>query len=117
MTKAQIATVERLRHEGKEPSAITQETGISINTIKSNLSRHVVSIPWRARIYLLCHSEIKMSKHFCSDACRDGWHESLHKEQDILHICKMCGVLSEPRPAKQTYCSKQCFYNDRYHSK
>lgn len=33
MNKSQIVTVERLRHEGKGPSAIAKETGISINTI------------------------------------------------------------------------------------
>lgn len=33
MNKAEIATVERLRREGKELSAIAQETGISINTM------------------------------------------------------------------------------------
>lgn len=40
MNKSQIETVERLRHEGKWPSAIAKETGISINTIKSHLGRH-----------------------------------------------------------------------------
>ena len=118
MNKDQIATVERLRHEGKGPSAIAKETGISINTIKSHLGRHGLSVPRRTRTCLLCHTEIKTTKRFCSDACRAEWYESHRdEEQDILHICKVCGTLFEPRPAKQVYCSKQCFYNDRYHSK
>lgn len=118
MNKEQIATVERLRHEGKGPSAIAKETGISINTVKSHLGRHSISAPRRARTCMLCHSEIKTSKRFCSDACRAKWYESHRdEEQDILHVCKVCGALFEPRPAKQVYCSKQCFYNDRYHPK
>lgn len=118
MNKAQIATIERLRHEGKGLSAIAKETGISINTIKSHFSRHGISAPRRIRTCLLCHSEIKTSKHFCSDTCRAAWYES-HRDEahDILHVCKTCGILFEPRPAKQVYCSKQCFYTDRYHSK
>lgn len=118
MNKAEIATIERLRREGKGLSAIAQETGISINTIKSHFSRHGIPAPRYARTCLLCHSEIKTSKRFCSDACRAGWYENHRdEEQDILHICKVCGALFEPRPARQVYCSKQCFYNDRYHSK
>ena len=118
MNKAEIATVERLRREGEGLSAIAQETGISINTIKSHLSRHGISAPQRSRTCLFCHSETKASKQFCSDACIAGWYESHRDEaQDILHICKTCGALFEPRPVKQVYCSKQCFYIDRYHSK
>lgn len=117
MNKTEIATVERLRREGKGLSVIAQETGISINTIKSHLSRHGISAPRHARTCLFCHSEIKTSKRFCSDACRAGWYESHRDEEDILHICKVCGALFEPRPARQVYCSKQCFYIDRYHSK
>ena len=86
MNKAQIATIERLRHEGKGLSAIAKETGISINTIKSHFSRHGISAPRRIRTCLLCHSEIKTSKHFCSDTCRAAWYESHRDEaQDIPH--------------------------------
>lgn len=118
MNKAEIATVERLRREGKGLSDIAQETGISINTIKSHFSRHGIPAPQLIRTCLFCHSELKTSKRFCSDACRAGWYESHRdEEQNILHVCIVCGTLFEPRPAKQVYCSKQCFYNDRYHSK
>ena len=118
MNKAEIATVERLRREGKGLSAIAQETGISINTIKSHFSRHGISAPRHARTCLLCTAEIKTTGHFCSDACRAGWYEShSSNEQDILGLCKTCGKPFELRQPKQVYCSKQCFYNDRYHSK
>lgn len=118
MNKAEIATVERLRREGKGLSAIAQETGISINTIKSHLSRHSISVPRLIRICMFCNAEIKTTNHFCSDACRAGWYESHSSdEQDKLRLCKACGKPFEPRQPKQVYCSKQCFYNDRYHSK
>lgn len=111
MNKAEIATVERLRREGKGLSAIAKETGISINTIKSHFSRHGISAPRHARTCLLCTAEIKTTDHFCSDACRAGWYEShSSNEQDILRLCKTCGKPFEPRQPKQVYCSKQCFY-------
>ena len=118
MTKEQIATVERFRREGKGLSAIAQETGISINTIKSHFSRHGISAPRFIRTCMFCNAEIKTTGHFCSDVCRAGWYESHSSDkQDILRLCKTCGKPFEPRQPKQIYCSKQCFYNDRYHSK
>ena len=118
MNQAEIATVERLRREGKGLSAIAQETGISINTIKSHCSRHGILAPRFIRACLFCNAEIKTADHFCSDACRAGWYENHSSdEQDILRLCKACGKPFEPRQPKQVYCSKQCFYNDRYHSK
>lgn len=118
MNKAEIATVERLRREGKGLSAIAEETGISINTIKSHCSRHGIPAPRLIRTCLFCNAEIKTTDHFCSEDCRAGWYESHSSdEQDILRLCKTCGKPFEPRQAKQVYCSKQCFYNDRYHSK
>lgn len=117
MNKTEIATVERLRREGKGLSAIAQETGISINTIKSHFSRHGIPAPRLIRTCLFCNAEIKTTDHFCSDACRAGWYE-IHSAdgQDILRLCKACGKPFEPRQPKQVYCSKQCFYTDRYHS-
>ena len=118
MNQAEIATVERLRREGKGLSAIAQETGISINTIKSHCSRHGILAPRFIRACLFCNAEIKTADHFCSDACRAGWYESHSSdEQDILRFCKACRKPFEPRQPKQIYCSKQCFYNNRYHSK
>lgn len=118
MNQAEIATVERFRREGKGLSAIAQETGISINTIKSHCSRHGIPAPRFIRACLFCNAEIKTADHFCSDACRAGWYE-IHSVdvQDILRLCKACRKPFEPRQPKQIYCSKQCFYNDRYHSK
>ena len=118
MNKAEIATVERLRREGKGMSAIAQETGISINTIKSHCTRHGIPAPRLIRTCLFCTAKIKTTDHFCSDACRARWYESHSSdEQDILRLCKACGKPFNPRQPKQVYCSKQCFYNDRYHSK
>lgn len=117
MNKAEIATVEWLRREGKGLSVIAQETGISINTIKSHFSRHGIPAPRLIRTYLFCNAEIKTADHFCSDDCRARWYE-IHSadEQDILRLCKTCGKPFELRQPKQVYCSKQCFYTDRYHS-
>ena len=118
MNKAEITTVEQLRREGKGLSAIAQETGISINTIKSHCSRHGIPAPRFIQTCLFCNTEIRMTDRFCSDACRAGWYE-IHSsdEQDIVHLCKKCQKPFEPRQPKQAYCSRQCFYNDRYHSK
>ena len=118
MNQAEIATVEQLRREGKGLSAIAQETGISINTIKSHCFRHGLSGSRPIRTCMFCNTEIKTKDHFCSGGCRDGWYE-IHSvdAQDILRLCKACGKPFEPRQPKQVYCSKQCFYNDRYHSK
>lgn len=118
MNQAEIATVQRLRREGKGLSAIAQETGISINTIKSHCSRHGLSGSRPIRTCMFCNTEIKTKDHFCSDGCRAGWYE-IHSTdvQDILRPCKACEKPFEPRQPKQVYCSKQCFYNDRYHSK
>lgn len=118
MTKEQIIVIEQLRHEGKGPLAIAKATGISINTIKSHCTRHGISAPRLIRTCMFCHAELKTTNHFCSDVCQAGWYESHSTDvQDILRLCKACGKPFEPRQPKQVYCSKQCFYNDRYHSK
>lgn len=118
MNQAEIATVERLRREGKGLSTIAQETGISINTIKSYCSRHGLSGSRPIRTCMFCNTEIKTKDHFCSDGCRAGWYEIHSTEvQDILRSCKACERPFEPRQPKQVYCSKHCFYSERYHSK
>lgn len=110
MNQAEIATVEQLRREGKGLLAIAQETGISINTIKSHCFRHGLSGSRPIRTCMFCNTEIKTKDHFCSGGCRDGWYESHSSdEQDILRLCKACGKPFEPRQPKQVYCSKQCF--------
>lgn len=113
MNKAEIATVELLRREGKGLSAIAQETDISINTIKSHCCRHGISAPRLIRTCVFCNAEIKTKGRFCSDDCQARWYE-IHSVdvQNILHRCRACGKLLEPHQPKQ----KQCFYNDRYHS-
>ena len=75
VNQAEIATVERLRREGKGLSAIAQETGISINTIKSHCFRHGLSGSRPIRTCMFCNTEIKTKDHFCSGGCRDGWYE------------------------------------------
>lgn len=112
------ALIEQLRHEGKGLSAIAKTTGLSINTIKSHYTRHGIPASQHIRTCMFCHAEFKTTARFCSDACRAGWYE-IHSSDapDILRRCKACGKPFEPRQPKQVYCSTQCFYNDRYHSK
>lgn len=118
MTEQQIATVVQLRLEGNSSSTITEATGISVNTIKSYCSRHGIPAPQRVRTCLLCHTTITTAERFCSDACRMVWYES-HQNEDpkLLRICKTCRTVFELRQRNQAYCSKQCFYTDRYHQK
>ena len=66
MNKAEIATVEWLRREGKGLSVIAQETGISINTIKSHFSRHGIPAPRLIRTCLFCNAENKTAQHIIS---------------------------------------------------
>ena len=102
MNKTEIATVERLRREGKGLSAIAKETGISINTIKSHFSRHGVPAPRLIRVCLFCTAEIKTTDHFCSDACRAGWYESHSSdEQDILRPVSANRVESRLNPGSR----------------
>ena len=118
MTEQQIATVVQLRLEGNSSSAIAEATGISINTIKSYCSRHGIPASRRVRTCLLCHAEVTSAQRFCSDACRLEWYKSHQNEKpELLRICKACGALFELRQKNQEYCSKQCFYTDRYHQK
>ena len=116
MTEQQISRVVQLRLEGNSSPAIAKATGISINTIKSYCSRHGIPGPQRVRTCLLCHAEVTSGKRFCSDACRHEWYESHQDDEpELLRICKACGAMFELRQQNQEYCSKQCFYTDRYH--
>ncbi len=118
MTEQQIATVVQLRLEGNSSSTIAEATGISVNTIKSYCSRHGIPAPQRVRTCLLCQATITSAERFCSDACRMAWYESHQgKEPELLRVCKACGAVFELRQQNQEYCSKQCFYTDRYHQK
>ena len=119
VNKTQIDTVERLRREGKGLSVIAQETGISINTIKSHLSRHGISAPRLIRTCMFCNAEIKTTDHFCSDACRAAWWNA-HREHpngkgQTRFICQHCKKPFVGYPAQNPkYCCHACYIAARY---
>ena len=114
--------IQRLRQEGYGYVRIAQMLGLSENSVKSFCRRHPLPVDDSRKqaegMCPQCGTKVDSRHRFCSDACRAGWYESHSSdEQDILRLCKTCGKPFEPRHPKQVYCSKQCFYNDRYHSK
>ena len=84
MKKQESDKLNQLRLHGVPPSAIAQELGLSVNTVKSYIRRHpnignTVKCQWCDEPVL--QSAGRKQKKFCSDRCRiTYWNHRYRRE-------------------------------------
>lgn len=113
MTKQQKQIIAELRESGVPISSISEQLGISANTIKSYCQRHGIlplNKPRRnIRFCLQCHIEIPQTPHrkekkFCCDKCRQLWwtrHSAIiQRRSQIKLTCPVCGRTFQSNKSK-----------------
>lgn len=76
MTKYERRELERLYRDGYVPTAIANEMGISVNTIKSYIRRHPSMKNASHCLYcgkVIFQTKGRKIKKFCSDRCRSQY--------------------------------------------
>lgn len=93
-----------LRRDGTGYGSITNQLGLSINTVKSFCRRHSLAAPAAGAVCEQCGSPIEQKlgrkrKRFCCDACRNKWwnsHPELMKRQSRQKkITKMLDIKNQ----------------------
>lgn len=120
MTDDERKIIRVLRKQGLGYKKIANETGVSVNTVKTFIKREEAKTINKS-CCLNCGETIvqqlhKKQRKFCSDKCRSEWwtkHPENRKEMPYSHTCLYCGkVFSSDRPVSQ-YCSISCFAEAR----
>lgn len=130
MTEKQKAIIERMRRTGVTYRKIAEQTGISINTVKSHCKRNNIkkakSETEAADICLNCGKAIvqreKVKKRkFCCDKCKTEWWnshpEAVRRKANYEKKCAFCGKSFIAYGNKnRKYCSHPCYINARFKS-
>lgn len=127
MTDAQRNRIKELRSQGKTYKAVSEQTGIPVNTIKTYCNRHGLNgravKPSSTCLYCgkpLVQTPGRRQKKFCNDTCRTRWwshHRTEHKSQKGMHHlrCAYCGKeFTAYGDAKRKYCCHGCYIKDRF---
>ncbi len=123
MTNEQKYVIRSLRESGVPISSISEQLGLSINTIKSYCQRNNIQVFHKTnknvRFCLQCHAEITQTPHrkikkFCCDKCRQLWwveHSSIiRRSSQIELVCPICGQQFLSYKSKhRKYCSRTCY--------
>ena len=120
MNTHQKNQITAMRRKGCTYAKIAEDTGISINTIKSFCLRN----PLTANDTISCKNcgtqirrqEHHRSRQFCSDKCRVAYWRKSHPERTVYSLtCKNCGAsFTSKGNRQQKYCSHGCYIADRF---
>lgn len=118
--------IKKLRLEGLGYKKISNELGISINTVKSFCRNNNLTSEFTNKKVLCkqCGQEIIQKEHikkklFCSEVCKRKWwnknRANLEKTSLIEHTCLNCHKVFRAYPKdKRKYCSHECYINSRF---
>ena len=76
MNKNVLNSISQMYRDGKRPSAIADALGISKNTVKSHIRRHLQEPDGCTCLNcgaFVAQTKGKKAKKFCSDKCRINW--------------------------------------------
>lgn len=116
------AKVLDMRSDGLSYAKISENTGLSINTIKSFLRRNGT----KCKGEVLCKNCRKPlenfsrngMKKFCCDSCRfEWWRKNAETNRKCIRnlICKACGKEFKSYDNKnRKYCSHECYIKYRF---
>lgn len=118
MTTEQKEIITRLQRDGKGYRTIAAETGISVNSVKSWIRRHLLE--GESGGCLQCGTPLRQTpgrrqKKYCSDRCRMSWwaaHPEMRKG-GYTHVCLSCGKEFVNSRNTASYCSRACFARAR----
>lgn len=126
MTEEQKKIIQQLRAEGNGYKKIAEQTGISVNSVKTFCRRNALTVTamnTRGEC-LYCGKPLIQNpghreKKFCSSACRTRWwskhrNEQIHKKEHYL-TCAHCGkkFTAYCEPGRK-YCCHACYIADRF---
>ena len=124
MTQVEKERINKLRAEGLGATRIAKKLGLSVNTVKSYLSRTPVIQPnviggskcKQCGATILQHPQRKV-KLFCSDTCRASWWNAHRGESKttVTLSCATCGAsFFSYRSESRKYCCHACYIKDRF---
>lgn len=122
MTALQKAKVQELRSSGLSYAGIAAALNISVGTIKSFCSRHIVQSSTGACKRCggkLVNTPGHRQKTFCSTECRQlYWQENpslIRRRSAVTQVCIGCGTeFIDYADRHRKYCSHRCYIADRY---
>lgn len=129
MTPNEKLKIEVLRQHGLSAARIAKQMGLSVNTVKAHLRRHVdetKTIPDAAKpgFCKQCGQPVAQPprckpKMFCSDACRMAWWNNhrncITRSGLIVLTCPVCGNRFDGYEKEQRkYCSHACYIKARF---
>lgn len=131
MNDTEKLQIQRLRAEGCGYGTISEQLGISINTIKTYCRRHgfggVAVEPKEDSVKKFCRccgipvmqTAGRKEKRFCSDKCRNKWWnnnlDQVNRKANYEYICPCCKKTFTAYGNKnRKYCSHACYIEDRF---
>lgn len=134
MTNDEKKVITQMREAGTGYARIAQETGISINTIKTFCRRNGLTGSSQETgretaegRCLQCRAPVEQrpgrkAKKFCSDACRNRWWNAhlnqVERKAFYSFTCAACGRLFESYGnSHRKYCCRACADRGRSHER
>jgi endogenous inhibitor of DNA gyrase (YacG/DUF329 family) len=129
MTPNEKSKIEQLRQHGLSAAHIAKQIGLSVNTVKAHLRRHVGKAntkPNAAKpgFCKQCGQPVVQPprckpKMFCSDACRMTWwnnhRDCITRSGLITLACHVCGrQFNSYEKEQRKYCSHACYIKARF---
>lgn len=125
MTPNEKKKVEVLRQQGLSSGKISAQLGLSTNTVKAHLRRHMNKQPVsRPGFCKQCGTAVMQTPHcrqklFCSDACRMTWWNShrdcVTRRGLVSAVCPECGdSFDSYEKEHRKYCSHGCYIKSRF---
>lgn len=128
MTNEQKEIITTLRKKGLSYTAVSNETGLSVNTVKSFCRRNGLATERPKDDVPRCKncggivgaSSGIRPRLFCSDQCKQTWwnkhrHERVSK-CIVSHVCRTCGKpFTDYSGANRKYCSQACYRERNMH--
>lgn len=121
-TQEQKILIINLKQEGKGYRKISSETGLNLNTIakffqrktRTNKAKKILICP-------ICGKAFKpisgpTAKKFCSKECKyKWWNTDVTKKKSMYTLkCQRCGKPFSSINKKAKFCSRECFFNERF---
>ena len=114
MTNEDKSKIIKLKRLGKSYSEISKETGISVGSIKSFISRNSSAATDSCKFCgaPITQTEGKRKKEFCSDKCRANWWNINRTKSEAFYekVCPCCNkTFKVYGRAEQKFCSHACY--------
>ena len=119
MTKEVKNQILKLRRLEKSYSEISEETGVSLGSVKSIISRNAikpeVTEPCKCCGEPVLQVEGKKKREFCNNKCRAKYWRQVASKEKPEAKCLNCGApfYSSVKPEKK-FCSHKCYITFRY---